>query len=393
MRILIAHNYYQQPGGEDKVFAAESALLEAYGHQVYRYTIHNDQVEQINSFALASATVWNSQVYRELRRLISQEKIEVAHVHNTLPLISPAAYYAAKAEGVPVIQTLHNYRLLCPNGLFFRDGDVCEDCIGQFLPLPSVLHGCYRQSRVATGAIATMLTTHRALRTWIEMVDVYIALTKFSREKFIQGGLPPEKVVVKPNFVHPDPGYRKGRGKYAIFVGRLSPEKGIDTLLTAWKKLNGEVPLKIVGDGPLAAQVADAVKQIPRIEWLGRRPLEEVYTLMGEAMFLVFPSKWYEGLPNTIIESFAVGTPVVASDLGAMSDLVIPNRTGLHFHTNDSEDLATKVAWAIAHKEDMLRMRQEVRAEFETSYTAERSYRQLIEIYALAHRKALIVNS
>lgn len=383
MRILVAHNYYQQPGGEDQVFAAESALLEAHGHQVHRYTIHNDQIQDVNPLALASATVWNSQVYQELRRLICQEQIQVIHFHNTLPLISPAAYYAAKAEGVPVIQTLHNYRLLCPNGLLFRDGNVCEDCLGQFIPLPSVLHACYRGSRVASGAVATMLTMHRTAHTWTEMVDVYIALTEFACKKFIQGGIPAQKTVVKSNFVHPDPGYGKGEGGYALFVGRLSPEKGVDSLLMAWEQLTG-VPLKIVGDGPLAAQVAEAVRQTPAIEWLGRRPMEEVYALLKEAMFLVFPSKWYEGLPRTIIESFAAGTPVIASNLGSMTSLISPGQTGLHFQPGNPEDLATQVEWMLKNPKQLAQMRLEARSEFEAKYTAENSYRQLMEIYALA---------
>lgn len=389
MRILTVHNYYQQAGGEDKVFAAESALLEAKGHQVWRYTLHNDQVEGSNPLAIAGATLWNHAVYKDLRSLIRQEQIQIAHFHNTFPLVSPSAYYAAKANGVPVIQTFHNYRLLCPNALFFRDGRVCEDCLGKVIPFPGIQHGCYRGSQSASAAVTAMLAIHRAAQTWTNQVDVHIALTDFARKKFIQGGIPAQKVVVKPNFVHPDPGYGEGKGGYALYVGRLSPEKGIDLLLSAWELIGSNIPLKIVGDGPLAPQVVKAVEQIPGVVWLGRRPMEEVYALMKEAMFLVFPSKWYEGLPNTIIESFAVGTPVIASNLGAMSSLVIPERTGIHFHADDSKDLATKVAWALAHPEKLIRMRQEVRAEFIARYTAEQSYRQLMEAYALAQRSAL----
>ncbi len=246
--MLLLHNRYQQPGGEDQVFAAEGNLLEAHGHQVLRYTRHNDQVTDQNPLALAGATVWNQAVYRELRTLIRRERPQVAHFHNTLPMISPAAYYAARAEGVPVVQTLHNYRLLCPNALFYRDGQVCEDCLGKAVPWPGVVHACYRESRASSGAVATMLTAHRAIGTWKKAVDMYVALTEFARQKFVQGGLPAEKIVVKPNFIEPDPGSGEGRGHYALFVGRLSQEKGVDTLLAAWEQLGEKVPLKIVGD-------------------------------------------------------------------------------------------------------------------------------------------------
>jgi glycosyltransferase involved in cell wall biosynthesis len=211
MRVLLLHNHYQQPGGEDQVFAAERDLLEAHGHRVLQYTTHNDQLADMGRAGLVKAAVWNGAVYRELRALIRKEKLQVAHFHNTFVLISPAAYYAAQAEGVPVIQTLHNYRLLCPNALFFREGRVCEDCLGKTFPWPGIAHACYRESRPASGTVAAMLTTHRALGTWKRAVDLYIALTGFAREKFIEGGLPSEKIVVKPNFVHPDPGAGEGR--------------------------------------------------------------------------------------------------------------------------------------------------------------------------------------
>src|SRR5215212_4268687 len=251
MKILLAHNEYQQPGGEDQIFRSEAALLEAHGHQVLRYAAHNDRVAGMNPVALAGSTVWNRASYRELQSMIRRERPQVAHFHNTLPLISPAGYYAAKAEGVPVVQTLHNYRLLCPNALFFRDGHVCEDCQGKLVPWPGVLHACYRESRPASAAMAAMLTTHRALQTWTEQVDVYIATTEFAREKFVQGGLPAEQLVVKPNFLHPAPSPGQVRGDFALFVGRLSPEKGVGTLLETWKRSRVRVPLKIVGDGPL----------------------------------------------------------------------------------------------------------------------------------------------
>src|SRR5581483_9761958 len=194
----------------------------------------------------AARTVWSRPAYRVLRELLRAHRPAVAHFHNTFPLISPAAYYACRAERVPVVQTLHNFRLLCPNALFFRDGRVCEDCLGKAVPWPGVAHKCYRGSRSASAAVCTMLTVHRALGTWHTAVDRFIALTDASRRKFVAGGLPADKIAVKANFVDPDPGPGTGAGGYGVFVGRLSAEKGVGTLLKAWQQLGRDVPLKIV---------------------------------------------------------------------------------------------------------------------------------------------------
>ena len=381
MRILSVHNRYQIRGGEDGSRELEERLLRDMGHQVDVYEEHNDRVATLGKLRLVSKTIWSVETYQNLNSLLTEQTYDVIHVQNFFPLISPSVYYAAKAKGIPVVQTLRNYRLLCPNGEFFRDGRVCEDCLGQFVPLPGVVHACYRGNRAATAVVAAMLTVHRAMGTWTHLIDIYIALNEFAREKFIEGGLPAEKIVVKPNFVHPDLSSGEGRGGYALFVGRLSLEKGLDTLFKAWESLGSKITLKIVGDGPLAPQVAESVAKGSGIEYLGYRPLTEVYELMGEAAFLVFPSKWYEGQPRTIIESFAVGTPVVASNLGAMSTLVSPGRTGFHFRPGDSGDFVAQVEWALAHPDELARMRREARAEFEAKYTAQENYLRLMEIY------------
>ncbi len=384
MKILAIHNSYQQPGGEDQVFLAEASLLERYGHQVVRYSKHNDRAAGMNRLALAGTALWNNSTYRDLRVLIRRERPDVAHFHNTFPLVSPAGYYAAKAEGVPVVQTLHNYRLLCPNALFFRDGGVCEDCMGKAITWPGVVHKCYRGSRAASGLVTAMLATHRALRTWTDMVDVYIALTEFARRKFIEGGLPEERMTVKPNFVDPDPGPGTSDDGHALFVGRLSPEKGVDTLLAAWERLRGRVPLKIVGDGPLKGQVVAAADRHPWVVYLGHKRAEEVHELMKEASVLIFPSGWYETFGRVAAEAFATATPVIAADIGAIAELVEHGRVGLRFRPGDSEDLAAQVDWFLFHPEVHARMRRQARAEFEARYTAERNYRMLVAIYASA---------
>jgi glycosyltransferase involved in cell wall biosynthesis len=388
VKILQVHNHYQQSGGEDQVFATEASMLEEHGCRVFRYTVHNNRIKGMNSLTLAKNTLWNKAIAREVRETIRKVRPDVVHFHNTFPLVSPAAYYAAKAEGIPVVQTLHNYRLLCPNALFFRDGHVCEDCMGKFAPWPGVLHACYRESRIATGVTAGMLSAHRVLRTYSRMVDVYIALTDFARQKFIQGGLPAEKIVVKPNFVDPDPGIGDGQGGYAIFVGRLSQEKGLRTLLAAWEKIGGKIPLKIVGDGPLSSQVANASQRISAIEWLGHKPRQFVLDLMKDAAVLIFPSIWYEGFPVTIVEAYSVGLPVIASNLGSMSLMIDHKRTGLHFCPDDPDDLATQEDWILNHPAEFAWMRKKARAEYEARYTAERNYEMLMVIYERAISQA-----
>jgi glycosyltransferase involved in cell wall biosynthesis len=384
MKILIIHNHYLQPGGEDTVFEAEKALLEHYGHEVVTFVEDNARLEGVNPLKVAVNAMWSREAQRDIRKWIEQTRPDVVHFHNTFLRISPAAYYTVKELGLPVVQTLHNYRLICPGTLLMRDGKVCEDCLRKIVSWPGVVHGCWRNSRSGTMVVAAMLTFHNVLRTWENQVDVYIALTEFARKKFVQGGLPAEKIVVKPNFVHPDPGNGEHKGNFALFVGRLSAEKGIRTMLSAWRLLKS-VPLKVVGDGPLMAEVkAQIEREWLAIEVLGRCPREEVFSLMRQASFLVFPSEWYEGFPMTIAEAFACGLPVLASRLGAMAELVEDGRTGLLFEPGNPEDLAEKVAWAWAHSKEMAKMGREARREYETKYTAERNYEMLMAIYEKA---------
>lgn len=383
--VLMVHNEYQQPGGEDEVFAQESALLETRGHRVIRYRAHNERVSTMGRGALARDTFWNHAVYREIRAVIRRERPRLVHFHNTFPLVSPAGYYAAASEGIPTVQTLHNYRLLCPNGLFFRDGHPCEDCLNKLVPWPGVVHGCYRESIAATGLVAAMLSAHRVIGTWKHEVGEYIALTEFARRKFVDGGLPADRITVKPNFVSRDAGVGAGSGGYALYVGRLSAEKGVGTLLSAWRSArDGIMPLKVVGDGPLAEAVARTSKENPRVSRLGRKTPEEVRSLMKEAAILVVPSEWYETFGRVVAESFAAGTPVVAAKVGAIAELVEHGRTGLYFRSTDQEDLVRQVQRLSARPAELAQMRQNARAEFEEKYTAGHNYRLLCGIYEKA---------
>lgn len=381
MKILLVHNFYLQAGGEDRVFSTEGALLEKMGHQVARYTVHNRDTGDYGKLALLQNTLWNPTVNRNIRSLIKQERPNVIHFHNTFPLISPSAYYAANAEGVPVVQTLHNYRLLCPSAILFRDGAPCDDCVGKAVPWPGIFHRCYKDSVAHSGAVAAMLAFHRAVRTWEREVTTYIVMTEFSRKKFIEGGIPAEKIRVKPHFLDTDPGVGKGDGGYALFVGRLTIEKGVETLLNAWEKLGDTIKLKIVGDGPLAPQVCQASRANPSIEWLGSRSPQEVCTLMGDAACLIFPSQWYETFGLVVIEAYARGTPVIASRIGGIEEIVEHAKTGLFFTPGDHHDLARQILWLKNNPRQMSEMRQEARFHFLTKYSSPCGYERLMAIY------------
>jgi glycosyltransferase involved in cell wall biosynthesis len=378
LRILFVHNYYQRAGGEDQVFAAEAALLESKGNRVMRYEEHNARINGRNAAGAAADAVWSGPSARRIGKLVRDHQTEVVHFHNTFPLISPASYYAAQNAGAAVVQTLHNFRLVCPGATLFRDGMVCEECIERRSLRPAMRHKCYRESRPATAAVALMLTVHRAARTFQRQVDYYISLSEFARRKFIAGGLPEERIVVKPNFVSPDPGMGLGTGGYALFVGRLSPEKGISLLASAWKELR-KIPLVVAGDGPLAG-----TEWPIGVSWIGSQPREKILALMSEARVLIVPSQCYENGPLAALEAFACGLPVIASNLGSMAETVTHERTGLLFHPGDSEDLAQKVRWAFEYPEAMAAMRIAARREFEEKYTADRNYKMLTAIYETA---------
>lgn len=381
MKAFLAHNYYQNPGGEDGAFTMDANLLEARGHKVYRYVAHNDDIKQMGRMQVVRATFWNDQTYRNLRNVFDGGDYAVAHFHNTFPMISPSAYYAARDSGIPVVQTLHNFRLICPNAILYRDGHICEDCVGKVFALPSLAHNCYRDSRSQTGVVALLNTIHHLRGTWFTQVDRYIALTEFARCKFIEAGFPPNKIVVRPNFLEDDPGVRQDFGDYALYVGRLTPEKGVRTLLEAWRHLPN-VPLKIIGDGPLKEEVLSAIKQHGlNIELLGWRASEEVIRGIKGARFLLFPSEWYETFGRVVIEAFACGTPVIASNLGAPAETVEHLNTGLHFEAGNAEDMVEAVLQLWSRPELADKLGQGARKEYELKYTADRAYECLLRIY------------
>ena len=385
MRVLHVHNFYQSPGGEDQCFVTTRELLESNGHEVFPVTLHNDAVNSVGKVATAKTAVWNGAVYRQLRRLIQTTRPDVAHFENIFPLVSPAAYYACHAEAVPVFQMLHNFRIVCPSAILYRDNAVCEDCLGRRVPWPGVWHGCYRGSRLGSAVVATMVSVHRAVGTWARQVDAYGAPNRFVHAKFIQAGFDPKITHIHPYFLSSNPQPGDGAGGYALFAGRLTPEKGVGTLLSAWQELGPDLPLKILGDGPEAGMVAAAASRHPWIEWLGWRPVEEVLALTGGAKFVVIPSVWYETFHRLHLDAFARGTPVVGSDLGSMQAIVDHRRTGVLFRPGDPADLVRQARWLLGLSPEAYgRVRAAARDEFEAHYTAKVSHDRLMRIYHAA---------
>jgi glycosyltransferase involved in cell wall biosynthesis len=379
MKIILSHNFYKSssPSGEDEVYRNEVALLKRQGIDVITYEFFNDAITWKSSVKTALKTVWATTSYQELSALIRKENPDIVHFHNIWYLISPSAYYACADEKVPVVQTLHNFRIACANGLLLRNGKVCEACLGK-LPWRSVVYGCYRDSRIFSLPVAAAEAFHSLKGTWTNTVDAYITLTEFGKKKAAECGLPKEKLFVKPNFLEnpPEPSYS---GAYALFLGRLSNEKGITVLLDACKCLTGKVSFKIVGEGPLMSRLQGL--HSPFIDFTGRKSFDECISLLKGSLFLVMPSIWYEGFPMVIREAFACGKPVIASNLGSLASIVEHGKTGLLFEPGNAEDLASKIKWMIENKDACIQMGKNARAEFEAKYTAEKNFEILMGIY------------
>jgi glycosyltransferase involved in cell wall biosynthesis len=385
MKIAMVHNTYQQPGGEDIVFESERRLLERAGHHVISYVRSNKELENISvlrQIAILPRMAWASATRREFAVFLDDTCPDLVHIHNTFMVISPSIYSACRDRRIPVVQTLHNFRLLCPSANFFRDGHVCEECVDVGL-LSGVRHGCYRNSRSATASVALMLALHRRLNTWRQCVTRFIVLTAFAKDKFVAAGFPPDKIVVKPNFVYPDPCERASAGEYAVFTGRLAEDKGLRVLLNAWAQLPVQYPLQIIGDGPERAALETQAREsgLSSITFRGRLSHEDAIEAVKKARFIVVPSTWYETFGMCIAESFACGTPVLCSRLGAMKEIVTDHGTGLHFNPDDAQDLASKVEWAWNHPAELTEMGRAARRKYETDFTAEKNYSLLMQIY------------
>jgi glycosyltransferase involved in cell wall biosynthesis len=376
--VLQVHNAYCQPGGEDQVVAVERELLESHGHEVRLFGADNDEIGGLWSrLATAWRAPYSPDVRRRLAGVLEEWRPEVVHVHNFFPLLTPAIFDACRAAGVPSAMTLHNFRLICPGAFLQRDGIICEDCLGD-TSYRAVLHRCYRGSFFGSLAVTRMVEYHRRRRTWREKVDRFIVMTEFARQKFAAAALEAERIRVKPHFC-PDPvALTEAEGRRgALFAGRLSPEKGVTTLLEAWSGLAH--PLYLAGEGPLRIAVERSGN--PQVHILGWLSSAEMSVQLRQARCLVIPSEWYETFGLVIIEAFAHGLPVVASRLGAMAELVVDGVTGLHFEAGNPDDLATKVEWLLEHPEECRRMGVNARRTYEEKYTPERNYQLLMNIY------------
>ena len=377
MRVLIVHNKYLQYGGEDAVVAAESNLLLERGIEVERYERDNLDVANLTSLRLAVDTVWSRRSLREVGALLDRLRIDVVHCHNTFPLVSPSVYRAAADRGIPVVQSLHNFRLFCPQAFLLRNDKPCEDCIGT-LPWRGVAHRCYRGSAAQSAVLVAMVGVNRAIGSYRKPVTRYIALNEFCRKKFVQAGLPAERIVVKPNFVDPPPVSLDMPRRGALFVGRLSREKGVCAIAGAWRLLRSAgVSLDVIGDGP----DAEVLSGIEGVRLRGPASSAQVYDAMARAAYLLMPSIWYENFPRVLVEAFACGLPVITSRLGAMAELVEDGLTGLLVEPGDAADLADKIAWANAHPAEMREMGQAARRRYEHSYTGDVNFSRLTAIY------------
>jgi glycosyltransferase involved in cell wall biosynthesis len=383
MKILLIHNRYLEPGGEDEVVLSEKTMLENNGHEVIYYERHNVEFKTYSNFQklhfFLSGVYWSRRSYQEVKSLIRKYKPDLAHIHNTFSVISPSVYQACLDEKVAIVQTLHNFRFLCPIGVFYRKGKICEECLdhgrGQVIK-----HKCWKNSRWLSSVLKRTIDQFYKKGIVSQGIRRFIALSEFSRQKYVQNGFPQDKLRVKSNFLNPDPGVKKEFGSYVLYVGALQSYKGIDTLLKAWKKTSLTTSLKIIGDGPLRNHVLSSDPQY-KIEFLGRKTLQDVIGFIKGAKFVVVPSECYENFPRVIVESYACGVPVIASRLGAVAELVEDQKTGLHFEAFNSDDLAEKIKILMNDSVLCARMGEEARKVFVEKYTAEKNYQQLKSIY------------
>ena len=395
MKVLLAHNFYgsEAPSGENTVYQAERDLLRARGHQVIEFVRYSDDIRSRGAAGMlqgALATAWNPFSARSLRRLILRGRPDVVHAHNTFPLISPSIFSAAHGLDVPTVLTLHNYRTYCAAGIPLRENRPCTDCLEQKSVIPALRYGCYRGSRLATLPLAAMIALHRSLGTWQNHVDAFIALTSFQRDKLVAAGLPAQRVHLKPHFYPepPTPLPWQARAGKVVYIGRLGPEKGLNSLVEAWRIWGDAAPpLEMIGDGPerTALERSIAAAELGgKIALLGQLSFSATQQRLAQARLCVLPSLCYEGFPMAIREAFALGVPVAGSRLGSIPCIVADGQTGVLFNPDDPRDLlrAVREIWGNATR--LEGMGVAAHAEFEDKYTADRNYASLMAIYAAA---------
>ncbi|WP_217302110.1 glycosyltransferase family 4 protein [Clostridium sp. 001] len=383
-KILIVHNYYQIPGGEDTVVANERKLLEKHGHKVILYTRNNSELKELSKFQkllLPFTTVFNIRTYREVKKIIREQQIDIVHVHNTLNLISPSVYYAALSCKKPVVQTVHNFRLLCPGATFYRDGYICEDCINNGLKC-AVKHSCYRGSKMQTLACVISTKIHRMLGIYGKLN--YICLTEFNKQKLLKlKQIRPERVFVKPNFVESSEEIipYECRENQFVFAGRIDKLKGVDILLKAWNQMEKEAPkLVICGTGPMEEWCKQYIIEngLISVEMKGFVPNSESRKIIANSKALILPTQWYEGFPMTIAEAFAVATPVITSDLGNAGSLIKEGITGCKFKCDSPNELVEAIHRLASYKN----IQCITKKIYDQKYTRIQNYKYLMKIYS-----------
>lgn len=388
-RVLVVHNAYQQRGGEDRVVEEEIELLRNRGHEVHLFFKDNRSIASGGGISLFMDALWSQQSAAEIRAITRSFRPDVVHVHNTFPLISPSIYWAA-GNAIPIIQTLHNFRLLCVQAMFLRDDKICEDCLGK-LPWRGVARKCYRDSAPQSATAVAMIGLHRSIGTFRSKVTRYIALSEFAKSKFIESNqFEPEQLVVKPNFVDVDPVTSTLARSGGLLVGRLSREKGIHVVAAAMSMLP-KIEIDVIGTGSEQTVLAGN----NNINLLGWREKAFIIDRMRAARYLLLPSICYENFPRTLVEAFACGLPVIASRLGALPELIQEGYNGLLFTAGSADDLAKKMTWAEANPDAMEEMGRNARRTYESKYTADANYSQLILIYhdAIAATKRFLVET
>lgn len=391
MRVLVLHNEYLQRGGEDTVVEQEVRLLESHGHKVELYKRSSAELSTaglLDSVRNGAQTVWSSRAYREVRDLVIAEGFDVVHAHNTFPVISPSAYWGAESAGAAVVQTLHNYRLACANGMLFRDGHTCEECVGKPVAIPALLHNCYRGSKLATSAVVAMQTTHRALGTYGTKVHAYVALTDFAKRMMVRAGLPADRFHVKPNFISEKEEFGEAteRQRAFIFAGRITAEKGVELLLSSWQNLGASGwKLIIIGDGPERNMLQERYRHLPGVEWRGWLSHNETLTEVAKSRYLVIPSLWYEGFNMTATEAFSLRTPVIAPDHAGFPEVFTDPAPGRLFAPGKVESLATtlRIAADLPLK-SWHALSAAALTTYQRLFSPEPNYRQLMDIYRAA---------
>lgn len=384
MRILIAHNHYGHyaVGGEATSMRVEAELLRSYGHEVRVYECTNSEIAKRNLWGKIKAfkyMTWSPEGYEAIGKVLDEFKPDVMHVHNYWLMLTPSIFAAAKERGVATVLTLHNYRLVCPGGQFMYRNKPCEQCLnGRGWRV--LWRRCYPGKSLLKSLLSFRLYRDTKKREFLSpLVDAYISLTEFSLQKFIEGGLPADKIFVKPNFMlDPLNGQAPDKdGHGAIFVGRLSPEKGLKTLIQAWQDIN--YPLTIVGDGPQLKELKAMATSVVR--FVGLKEHADCLKMILASAFLVFPSEWYETFGRSLLESMAMGRATIATNLGPRPELVDNGKTGLLFEAGNPEDLRKKVLFLIDNPQLCVQMGIAAREKCLQEYNSDKNYQMLMEIY------------